>query len=113
MNKYELKRQIMQTLLRGHLVEIKDSKEKSHILGIGYCENLNLINYYIEQLNYDDIVCMIQENEESNLFIETNKRLKMEIAEQIVNDLKLEEKINELVHSELYERSENNESTNS
>lgn len=31
---------------------------------------------------------------------------KMEIAEQIVNDLKLEEKINELVHSELYERSE-------
>ena len=31
---------------------------------------------------------------------------KMEIAEQIVHDLKIEEKIPELVHSELYERSE-------
>ena len=31
---------------------------------------------------------------------------KMEIAEQIVHDLKIEEKITELVHSELYERSE-------
>ena len=79
MSKYELRRQIMQTLLRGKLVEIKDSKDKSHILGIGYCENLDLINNYINQLNYKDIVVMFQENEYSDLFIETNKKLSMEV----------------------------------
>lgn len=71
----ELKKQIYQTLLKGNIVEIKDSKDKSHLLGRGYCENINLINHYIEQLDYKDIVCMIQENEESDLFIETNKKL--------------------------------------
>ena len=75
MNIEELKKQIYQTLLKGNIVEIKDSKDKSHLLGRGYCENINLINHYIEQLDYKDIICMIQENEESNLFIETNKKL--------------------------------------
>lgn len=79
MSKYELKRQIMQTLLRGKLVEIKDSKDKSHILGIGYCENLDLISNYINQLDYKDIIVMFQENEYSDLFIETNKKLSMEV----------------------------------
>ena len=80
MNKYDLRKQIMQTLLRGHLVEIKDSKDKSHILGIGYCENLDLINHYINQLDYKDIVVMFQENEYSDLFIETNKKLSKEVC---------------------------------
>ena len=75
MSKEELKKQIYQTLLRGNIVEIKDSKTKSHLLGRGYCENINLIDYYIEQLDYKDIVVMIQENEKSNLFIETTKKL--------------------------------------
>lgn len=79
MKNEELKRLIYQTLLRGNIVEIKDSKDKSHILGHGYCENIDLINYYINQLNYDNIVAMIQENEESDLFIETNKKLEMEL----------------------------------
>lgn len=79
MNKDELKRQIIQTLLRGQLVEIKDSKDKSHILGIGHCENLDLINHYINQLDYKDIVVMFQENEYSDLFIEINKKLSMEV----------------------------------
>lgn len=78
MNKYELQKQIMQTLLRGHLVEIKDSKDKSHILGIGHCENLDLIHNYIKQLDYKDIIMMFQENEQSDLFIETRKKLSME-----------------------------------
>jgi hypothetical protein len=71
----ELKREIYQTLLKGNLVEIKDSEDKSHLLGKGYCENINLINYYIEQLTKENIIAMFQENEESNMFIETNKRL--------------------------------------
>lgn len=75
MSKEELKKQIYQTLLKGNIVEIKDSKTKSHLLGRGYCENINLINNYIKQLDYKDIICMIQENEESDLFIETNKKL--------------------------------------
>ena len=78
MNKNELKRMIFQTLLRGKLVEIKDSPDKSHILGLGHCENFDLINKYIDQLDYNNIISMFQENEYSDLFIETKNKLEVE-----------------------------------
>lgn len=86
MNKEEIRFKILQTLIKGNKVYIKDSKDKEHILGRGYCENLNLINHYMEQLDYDIIVCMIQENEESDLYIETIYKLKNLWEEEVENE---------------------------
>lgn len=76
MLKEELRFQILQTLIRGRLVVIEDSKEKAHYLGRGFCDNLNIINNYIEQLDYDNIVTMVQEDEYSDLHIVTKNKLK-------------------------------------
>lgn len=76
MKKEEIRFDILQTLIKGNKVIIKDSPNKEHILARGYCENLNIINNYIEQLNNDIIVSFIQENEESDLYIETTEKLK-------------------------------------
>ena len=76
MSKEEMRFDILQTIIKGNKVIIKDSPNKEHILGRGYCDNLNIINHYIEQLDYDGIVCMIQEDENSDLYIELTYRLK-------------------------------------
>lgn len=76
LTKEEIRFKILQTLIRGYKVYIKDSKDKEHILGKGECDNLNIINNYIEQLDYDIIVSMIQESEYADLYIETIYKLK-------------------------------------
>lgn len=76
MSKDEIRFNILQTLIRGRIVEIKDSKDKSHFLGKGYCDNLNIINNYIEQLDDNNIIMYFQEDEYSNLFIATKNKLK-------------------------------------
>lgn len=80
MNKEQLRFQILQTLIRGKNVIIKDNNiytpQKSHYLGKMYCDNLNIINNYIEQLNEENIISMIQEDEYSDLYIEIKDKLK-------------------------------------
>ena len=76
MSKEEIRFRILQTLILGNKVYIKDSPNKEHILGRGYCENLNFIDNYISQLNYEDIITFIQEDVLSDLYIQTTKKLK-------------------------------------
>lgn len=73
----DLKHKIMQTLVMGNNVYLQDSKDKAHILGRGYCENLDLINYYIEQLKKENITAIFQESERTDLYIDLNKKLDM------------------------------------
>lgn len=77
MTKEEIRFKILQTLIRGQNVYIKYNGDvKEHILGRNYCNNLNVINWYIEQLDYENIVILFQESEIDDLYIETKTRLK-------------------------------------
>lgn len=77
MTKEEIRFRILQTLIKGRYVYIKDTEEpREHILGRDECNNLNVINWYIEQLDYENIISWFQETEEDNLYIETKNKLK-------------------------------------